>query len=381
MSRALAWIPKHVQPIGVDFGARVVRMLQVVRQKEQTTMTCYAQRELPPGVTDPAQREELQLAAVRDMLNNDNFVGRAAVTALGWNELHMRNVRIPQIPEAEIGNVIRFEAAERFGLDPNRAEVRFLIAGDVRQGTDIRQEVIVMAVDRTVIDRHIQRLHSVGLSPAAIDAAPAAVFRGFERFLRRGEDSNQVNAYVDIGYASTRVVMSRGAEMTFIKSIPIGGHRFDELISEQMDLTLEDAAMLRIRSHNQHVAMLTGQEDRLTPEEGVGESMRRALIDALRPALEQLSKEIALCLRYCSVTFRGPRSESVTVLGGEACNGDMLQLLSDQVHVPFHVGRPMRNIAIDSAFGGADRRTGQPDWATVLGLALKPADVSAAVAV
>ncbi len=380
MSRSFSWVPRHIGPIGIDFGARVVRMLQLARHKGQLTMTCYAQRELPEGTTDPADREGLQIQAVQDMLKAEPFAGHNAVTALSWDDLHIRNVRIPTMPEEEIATAIQFEAGDRFGMDTAHAEVRFVVAGDVRQGTDIRQEVIVLAASRKAVDNHVQRLTRVGLHPIAVDAQPCALFRSFERFLRRDEDGNQVNAFVDIGFTGTRVIMSRGAELTFIKSIPIGGRRFDELVSEQMDLSPAEAAQLRIRLHRYHVALLTGQQERMDPDDAVGENMRRAILDAQRPALEQLSKEIALCLRYCSVTFRGPRSDSVTVLGGEACNAEMLQLLTDQVHVPFRVGKPMRNITLESAYGSADRRTGQPEWATVLGLALKPALENAAVA-
>jgi len=380
LKSTFSWRRRHASPIGIDFGTRIVRMLQVAWHNNQVTLTAYAQRELSPEITDPAECEQMRMQAIEDMLSNENFVGRDVATALNWQDMHIRNVRIPTMPETEIGQAVRFEAADRFGLDPSKAEVRFMIAGDVRQGTDIRQEIIVLAVNRPTIDAHISKLTGLGLNPVMIDAPPCAIFRSFERFLRRDEDSNEVNAFVDIGYEATRVVMSRGSNLTFIKAIPIGGRRFDELVSEQMDLSLADAAQLRIRVHRHHIAILTGQEQKISEDEIVGEPMRRAILDALRPVLEQLSKEIALCLRYCSVTFRGPRSDSVTVVGGEACNSDMLQLLSDQVNVPFKIGRPMRNIGLASGLGSRDRRTGQPDWATALGLGLKPVCETMAVA-
>jgi type IV pilus assembly protein PilM len=109
----------------------------------------------------------------------------------------------------------------------------------------------------------------------------------------------------------------------------------------------------------------------------VDENVRRSVLDALRPALEQLSKEIALCVRYCAVTFRGPRADAVTVVGGEAADADVLQVLSDQVNVPFHTGKPMRHVTFEIDPRGADRRSGQPEWATTLGLALKPRGPSA----
>ena len=124
------------------------------------------------------------------------------------------------------------------------------------------------------------------------------------------------------------------------------------------------------------MAVITGQADRIRQDERV----KRFVLEAVRPVMEQLGKEIALCLRYCSVTFRGLRSDTVTAVGGNASDGDLLQMLSDHVDVPFRVGRPMRNIVVENDLDGADRRTGLPEWAMALGLALKPVTQTAEVA-
>jgi type IV pilus assembly protein PilM len=331
-------------------------------------------------VESPAKLSRLQAEAVADMLEHGNFTGRDTIIALPWHELQARNVRIPPMPDEEIGDVVRFESAERLGLELDDAEIRYIVAGDVRQGTETRQEVMVFGAARSKIEAHIHSLTKIGLTPIAIDAGPCAVFRGFERFLRRTEDHQKVNAFVDLGYTGTRVVISRGAELIFFKAIPIGGQRFDQLVSEQLDLTVAEAAQIRIRLHRQHVIATTGVTELVDGHEPVGENIRHAVLDALRPALEQLGKEIGLCLRYCSVTFRGLRSEVVTAVGGEAGNGDILKLLADQINVPVRVGRPMRNIATEDGPGGADRRSGQPEWGTAAGLALKLPPAEAEVA-
>ncbi len=380
MSRSFSWVRRHVDPIGIDLGTRCVRMLQLARHRGQVAAIACKQVALPPGPHNPAEQERLQAQAVTELLRQGDFVGRDVVTALGWDDLQARNLRLPVMPGEEVGEVVRFESAERFGLDPGAAEVRFLVAGDVRQGTEIRQEVIVLVADRSKVEARINMLAKMGLRPVAVDAGPCAIFRGFERFLRRDQDTNEVNAFVDLGYSGTRVVISRGEDLIFFKTIPVGGRRFDELVSDQLDFRLDEAAEIRVRLHRQHVAAMTGQTATLGPDETVGENVQRAVLDALRPALEQLSKEIGLCLRYCSVTFRGLRSEAVTVVGGEACNNDILRLLADQVNVPFRIGQPMRNIGCELSHNGADRRTGQPDWATAVGLALKPVAAAAEVA-
>ncbi|GMV98763.1 MAG: hypothetical protein AMXMBFR83_31110 [Phycisphaerae bacterium] len=369
MSRTFSWIRRPVEPIGLDLGTRYVRMMQVCRHQSQTTVTACAQHEIPPGTHAPAELADVYVRAVKTMLAGGRFLGREVVSALSWDQLAVRNVRIPPMPEEDVAEAVRFEAADRMGLGPDQGEVRFLIAGDVRQGTEIRQEVIVLAVEHAVLNAHLALLGRMGLQPAGIDASPCAMFRGFERFLRRGEDSNDANVFIDIGYSGTRVLMSRGPEITFLKAIPIGGRRFDELVSESMSVAPHEAVQLRRRLNRP-----TGGEVRqqAIASEGSGdESVRRAVLDALRPALEQLAKEIALCIRYGAVTFRGPRADTVTAVGGEACCQEVLQVLSDQVGIPFHLGKPLRGIGIEAEIQGLDRRNGQPEWATALGLALK----------
>jgi len=355
-------------------------MVQLTRQRGQIAVVASAERLLPSGPHSVGEYEHLRTKAVAEMLAEGHIVGRDVITALNWEDLQVRNLRIPQMPEEEIEPVIQFEAAERFGLDPTNSEVRYMLAGDVRQGTEVKQEVIAFAVSQSIVDAHLAMLAKLGLNPVALDAGPCAVFRSFERFLRRDEDANEVNVYVDLGYSASRIVVARGPNIIFFKAIPIGGRRFDELVSEQLDLSPADATQLRFRWHRQHVAALTGQSDQLSDDDRVGEDLQQALIEALRPALEQLAKEISLCLRYCSVTFRGMRTQSVTAVGGEACNRDILRVLSDLTNVPFHIGKAMKNIGAEGEFGGSDRRTGQPEWAVAVGLAMKPVALGAEVA-
>lgn len=372
VSRSTFWVRRQVEPIGLDLGARFVRMMQVVRHRGQVTVTACAQHEIAPGTYAADELDEIRVRAVASLLRHNGFVGREATVALSWDDLQIRNLRIPPMPEEEIEEAIRFDAIDRLGAGYESGEIRFIPAGDVRQGTELRQEVVILAARRSVVDARVALLARMGLRPAALDAAPCALFRGFERFLRREQDRNVSSVFVDLGHSGTRVVAARGPGIVFMKAIPIGGLRFDELIGEHLSMSPHEVVQLRRRLHT---SALTAPAAGIGDEAGdsaVDENIRRAVLDALRPAIEQLSKEIALCLRYCSVTFRGPRAEVVTAVGGEACNRDLLQLLSDQVNVPFRAGRPIQHTGFEPDWRGADRRAGQPEWATALGLALKP---------
>ena len=54
----------------------------------------------------------------------------------------------------------------------------------------------------------------------------------------------------------------------------------------------------------------------------------RSVSEATRPVIDRLARELSLCIRYHSVTFRGQRLYRLVVGGGEAC--DVLVASLDQ---------------------------------------------------
>jgi hypothetical protein len=52
------------------------------------------------------------------------------------------------------------------------------------------------------------------------------------------------------------------------------------------------------------------------------------VFDATRSTMEELGREIGLCLRYYSVTFRGQRPNKLRLLGGEAADPMLLGVLN-----------------------------------------------------
>ncbi len=93
------------------------------------------------------------------------------------------------------------------------------------------------------------------------------------------------------------------------------------------------------------------------------------------PMVEELSREVGLCLRYYSVTFRGRRPEEVWVIGGEAGSAWLWARLCEEVGLKPSENDPLASFdltPVRSEIGGPDQWAG---WAVAVGLALRQADV------
>jgi hypothetical protein len=86
--------------------------------------------------------------------------------------------------------------------------------------------------------------------------------------------------------------------------------------------------------------------------------------------MEELGREISLCLRYYSVTFRGHRPTKLRLVGGEACDPQLQSLLNSALVIPVEIGRPLYSVNT-SRMKPSDRRGAMCEWALALGLSLR----------
>ena len=360
----------QVQPIGVDLGADSVRMLQVEVVGRGLAVRAAARRELPEEARQsPELRVPVAVDLVRQMLRQHGFVGRAIVTAMPREIVHVKNLRLPKIPPAELDAAVQFEAANLFPFDTAAAHVRYLQAGEVRQGNDTKQELLVLAARHDETDAFVEQLHRSGCVIASLDFEPCAVYRSVERFIRRREDEQEVFVLVDVGYRCAQVIIGRGREMTFFKTIDVGGRALSEAVARKLEISADEARDLRRRVAHETTAGAAPSS--LEPSDArANGAVRQAVFDATRGLIDELAREVSLCLRYHSVTFRGHRPAKVRLIGGEACDPQLLAILAAALPIPVEPFRPL--YSVDTArMPAAERRGRLSEWTVALGMGLK----------
>jgi type IV pilus assembly protein PilM len=324
---------------------------------------------------DGEERRNFIISAIKQMLTDGNFRGRNVISCLPNDRLKITSLRLAEAETEEIEQVLRKEVSQRFGLDPDKDAVNYVLAGNVRQGDEIKNELILFAADNEIIKNHIGLLEDVQLRPVAIDTIPCALFRSFERSLRRQEDKEHTVVFVDVGSQFTTVVFGRGGEISFIKQIPIGGEKFNREIAAKLGININEAEILRGKLWKERLDSsphLQGTRPQNTASEDLLDaSTRQVMVDAIGAAAEELAREISLCFRYYTVTFRGKRVERAVFAGGEAYENILLNVLKRQLTVEIEVAQPLRGFDMMNVNFDSDRRGLLCEWAVAVGLSLK----------
>jgi type IV pilus assembly protein PilM len=342
-------------PIGIDVGTHALRMVQFRPSAEGLRLQAACRVEwdsLDAGSSGMAR----VTAAVRHGLAGQDFRGRQVCLALPVSCVHAKSVRLPQMPDSDLHQALQWEARDRFGFEigESSGQLVWFRAGEVRRGTEVKDEILLFAVEGGVLGEYLQSFTDLGLRLAALDLGPCAIHRALSR-TATGGPTEALAATLDIGHAGSQFFIVRGDDLVFYKHIEIGGKALNEAIAAKLGLTIPEALQLRMR-------MLTQSAEEAAP-------LTQAVADAMRAPLEELARELDMCLRYYVVTFRGTRPDAIAVVGRQAGSAPLRDALASALGLPVEEAQPFRGV---HDLGEAARPDRSGEWALAAGLSLYP---------
>ena len=425
-----SWFAPTGNPIGVDFGTDGLRMAQVEAADGEYKLVAAASAEVPAQIRqDPAARLAFFTETVRDRLASGNFRGRRAILSLPAASCFIQHLRMPRLEEEELKKALPWEARGKLPIDPTHALLRHIVAGEVYQDSEPKNEVILMAAARELVNQLLAAAARAKLDVVGMNVEPKALVDCFTHIFRRKTDAEQTTCYVDIGCTGTRAVIARGPQILFARGIPVGGDHFNRAVASAMKMSLEEAKVLRIKACSLAAptpAAAPEAQPRQVPQSleqafpllGAGmkahvggtavaappvpaahpqavqaaqadpvsaELIEKArLVDqACREPLGKLIEELDLCRRYHESTFSTKPIDRLVFVGGEARHRSLCQQIARQMSLAAQVGDPLVRMGRTSDVGvesGIDRRQPQPSWAVAIGLSMGPSGPAAPVA-
>jgi len=132
-----------------------------------------------------------------------------------------------------------------------------------------------------------------------------------------------VMALLDLGAARSTLIIGRGSSVEFVRSIEIGGRHVEQAIGHKLGLDESEVRQLRRR--------LAQSTNRSSPR---SDPIASAVFDATRGLAEHLAQQVAMCLRYHAITFRGRRPTRLALVGGQATDPHLQHALNCATALP-----------------------------------------------
>ncbi|HEX3357218.1 MAG TPA: pilus assembly protein PilM [Tepidisphaeraceae bacterium] len=405
-------------PIGVDFGSDTLRLAQVQKISSDSStgtdeykLIAAASADVPSHIRkDTAQRFQFFVETSRDLLAQGNFRGRQAILSLPIASMFIQHLRIAKMSEEELKKALPWEARGQLPIDPSHALLRHIVAGEIFQEQEPKNEVILLAAAKSFVEQLLNSAAKAKLDVIGMNVEPKALIDCFTAIYRRKIDAEATSMFVEIGTGSTRAIIAQARQIYFARSIPVGGDQFNQAAAAALHTSFDDAKMLRMQlccaaptlddtrekttvdtgesqesSDNSFALLSSAAESKsesatatlepATTKTTDPQQQSKLIEQSIREPLNRLVEELNLCRRYHESTFPNKPVDRLIFVGGEARQRTLCSHIAREMGLAAQVGDPLVRMGRISDVGiesGIDRRQPQPNWAVAIGLSIGP---------
>jgi type IV pilus assembly protein PilM len=246
---------------------------------------------------------------------------RRVACALPTSRTFSRPMKLPPMDRHELIDAINLEAEQYIPIPRDSLYIDYEISKEDAQGI----ELLLVAVPKKIVDSYLNLLQLLELEPVAFEPS----ISGASRLLKiTGEAGREASILIDIGAVTTDIAIF-DKTLLVSSTVSAGGDSITQLIAKGLHQTFAQAALLK-------------------DEYGIAYSDRQQrIIDAVKPQLENLVREIQKSLRYYSERAEqsGRKISQIITMGGGAVMPGLNQYLSKQLRLPTHNLEPWDKIS------------------------------------
>lgn len=355
---AFGFSKSRVSPIGIDFGADSVKLLQVVpgATPADTPQLVAAGAAVVPDAArrDAGARVACLEEALRKLLRNVPFKGRRVVLSFPAFQTLMQHLEVSKAEGEDFDAQVAASLRGRLMIDASRMVIRhFPVRQFSRDGVKL-DEVICLAAARDVVTGYLDLAHRLKLDVAGMHAEPNALLKAFEHCTRGGDGAT---GFVDLGYATSKFVVAHDGRIVIGKTIHAAGEHLTHAFAKERKCDLAEAHRAR--------------------RGGAGAALLEAPVKATTACetTETIVDELRLSLRYHASLFPEKPVEKLIFVGGEARHRATCQAIARGVGVAAQLGDPLARLSKLNVEGaeGVSLDEPQPGWAVAMGLCLSEA--------
>lgn len=333
-------------PIGVDFGAERLNMVQVQAGSADGMLhTLRAAASVPY----PMPREELFGAPralakfVQAALADAPFSGRRAYCALAPADVRILPMTVVLTAGQNEAQAVARAAREQLGMAVSEAVVDYYQVRSV-DGESAERQVLVAVAQQPQVLAYLALLGTAGLDPVALDIGPAAIARLLAAMAR--DDLNQSVLLINFGLQKSFLTVIWGRRLMLDREIDFGEVQLAGKLASSLGLTPDIARGLM----REHGIGARSADAPAAAQPDIGRTIR----EILHPEFRVLAEELLRTQVYVASRTRGSTLSRVYLNGSLARYPNIQQRLSELVALPVEVLDPFGAFAPAAAVAEPD---------------------------
>ncbi|MEN0085383.1 MAG: type IV pilus assembly protein PilM [Leifsonia sp.] len=343
--------------VGVDIGTTSLRAVEIENpDKPKPLFSAYATVPLPAGAVERGEVVEPNTVAqcLKRLWSIGRFKSRVAVLGMGNQRVLVRDLTVPLAPRERVREALPFQVQDMLPLPVGDALLDFYAVAESQSDTGpVLSGLLVAAVKEAVL-ANVRATEKAGLRASDVDLIPFAL----ARVLATRAQLRGTFALVDIGAATTNVVIVKHGVPQFVRIIPAGGSDVTRALQSVLQVDVDTA-----ERQKREFGLVRRAES----------ADERRVADVLLETTGELLTSLRNTVNYYVNTRPDERVEGIILTGGGSLLTGLPEALSEMSRIPVHPGDPFRVVGLSRNVSAEALRIDRPSLSVALGLALRRA--------
>jgi len=285
---------------------------------------------------------------------------------------------LPKMPKKELEIAALIEARRKMIPQPGPNSVfEIILLGEKTKGKVPQYEVLIVKEEKTFIDIELSLFKKIGRFPYVITPLCASVS---SLLAKTAEYRNKKIVFVDIGYGSMNISISRGFDILFNRSISFGCKDIIQGLADGLGVSFQQAEGVILKNGIPDVEF--DAKDRVAIAEEIMRQKYEMGVDGkaagdvnllelrmlMEPFLERTVQEIRRTFIYFKERYGACEIEKIFFLGGGALINNLVSIVGARIS-PFPETAEVDKL-LGISFAEKERKGQSPLFAGAAGLAL-----------
>ena len=344
--------------VGIDIGTCGLRAVEIGdADKSQPKLLRYHEVPLPEGavVRGEVAEPNTVAAVLKTLWSAGGFTTKNVVLGIGNHRALARDLSVPKTSMARIRETLPFLVADMLPVPVAEALLDFypISESEGENGPEING--LLIAAVKEAVQKNITAVQLAGLTTVEVDLIPFALSRA----VCRGAAFDGAVALIDVGMATTTVVIVLAGVPQFVRLIPTGGGDLTQALIS--GLSIDSATAESVKRAHRLNALSTGRS---------GDTAVITEATIVTEATGDLLNSLRNTVNYFVNTRQQLPVTGIVLSGGGAKLAGFAEALGALTRLPILMADPFASVALGRGIDAAALRATDGTFTVALGLAL-----------
>ncbi len=304
------------QIFGLDIGRSYIKIAEVKSFGTKKVLVAAESIATPGGGIMSESPIDLKKVSesIKTLVSNLKLDTDKCSVSLIESQVVTRLIELPNLTDKELAAAINWEAEQYIPLPIKDVNLNYKVVSRPAPGVEGQMEVLLVAAPKRVINKYITVVKNAGLSIDALETESAALTRS----LTKAGDPTAI--IISMGAVSTELVIAKGENVLFTRSVATGGVNLTKAIMSEFNLP-------------------QSQAEQYKQTYGLAEDKLGGKVSAvLRPILDILISEISKAMEFTHVHVKDSQLNRLIICGGAAFLPGLSQFLTERTSLEVSMG-------------------------------------------